>query len=132
MSTKWWNADHFIFEEYKTAVSGLGIYRILFAAYTLGVVSTRSATQSPAAPTPADIAAATDIARQNMIDFLLWLPPAMGLMVSLVNFIATLVALEAVAILRKHYDNKRIYMAEDIPLPTLTSVSMGVRFQRGP
>jgi hypothetical protein len=38
MTTKWWSADHFIFEEYKTTVSGLGIYRILFAAYILFVV----------------------------------------------------------------------------------------------
>ena len=35
MTAKWWDVDHFIFEEYKTRTSSLGIYRILFAAYVL-------------------------------------------------------------------------------------------------
>jgi uncharacterized membrane protein YphA (DoxX/SURF4 family) len=35
MTVKRWSVDRFIFEEYKTNASGLGIYRILFAAYIL-------------------------------------------------------------------------------------------------
>ena len=35
---KRWAVDHFIFEEYKTSVQGLGIYRIFFAAYIVLLV----------------------------------------------------------------------------------------------
>ena len=35
MTAKWWDVDHFIFEEYKTSASSLAIYRVFFAAYIL-------------------------------------------------------------------------------------------------
>jgi predicted DCC family thiol-disulfide oxidoreductase YuxK/uncharacterized membrane protein YphA (DoxX/SURF4 family) len=35
VTAKWWSVDHFIFEEYQTSASPLGIYRVLFAAYVL-------------------------------------------------------------------------------------------------
>jgi hypothetical protein len=35
MTAKWWSVDHFIFEEYKTSASSLGIYRVLYSAYIL-------------------------------------------------------------------------------------------------
>ena len=38
MSASRWSFDHFVFAEYKTTTSGLGIYRVLFAAYKLLVI----------------------------------------------------------------------------------------------
>lgn len=83
---------------------------ILFAAYTVAIVSTYSGLLS--GPPPYDFLDVKpwDTARHDTIRFLLWFTPVLGLMVALINFVATVAALEAIVAICEHYDQNRIYM----------------------